>query len=62
VVWGVQAALAGMCIGFGIYALAGWILLVRVAHRLTPQSGTVSDDTSPQLADQMAVFETAEPV
>jgi O-antigen/teichoic acid export membrane protein len=62
VVWGAQAALGGMCIGFGIYSLSGWILLTHVAHRLIPEGAPAPEEASPELADQMAVFETAEPV
>ena len=36
VVWGVEAAVAGLCVGYGAYAVVGWILLVRAAHRSTP--------------------------
>ncbi len=36
VLWGVQAAAAGLCVGFVIYAVAGWAVLVRAARRYTP--------------------------
>ena len=33
VVWGVQAALAGLCLGYTINVVVAWTLLVRVAYR-----------------------------
>lgn len=36
VLWGVQAALAGACIGNGLYGVAALVVLVRTAHRLHP--------------------------
>jgi len=36
IVWGIEAAVAGLCIGYGIYAVVGWVLLVRAAGRYTP--------------------------
>jgi hypothetical protein len=64
VLWGVQAAIGGMCIGFGIYAITGWILLIHVAHRLIPGRGSDPDEGA-SLADELpvsVVFETAEPI
>jgi O-antigen/teichoic acid export membrane protein len=49
VVWGVQAAIAGICLGYGLYALAGWSLLVRSAHRLAPGAGDDGPDVAPPL-------------
>ncbi len=52
VVWGVEAAVAGLCIGYGVYAIVGWVLLVRAAHRYTrPAPGDELD----------LVMEVAEP-
>jgi O-antigen/teichoic acid export membrane protein len=34
--WGIEAAAAGLCVGFVIYAVAGWALLVRAVRRFTP--------------------------
>jgi O-antigen/teichoic acid export membrane protein len=72
ILWGVQAAIAGICVGYGINAIAGWWLLVRCAHRITPGSLSKGDETDtvvPIEADNQtgvlpssAVFETAEPV
>ncbi len=42
VVWGVQAAIGGLCLGYGLYSVAGWWILVRCAHRITP--GRLTDD------------------
>jgi O-antigen/teichoic acid export membrane protein len=36
VLWGVQAALAGACIGNGLYGLAALVVLIRTAHRIHP--------------------------
>jgi hypothetical protein len=62
IVWGIQAALAGICVGYGIYAIAGWTLLVRSAHRLVPgggeSSGTASGSPRPAGEDE-AVSEVA---
>jgi O-antigen/teichoic acid export membrane protein len=60
-VWGVQAAIGGMCIGFGVYAFTGWILLVHVAHRLIPGGGTDSDETATALADELVAEATLDP-
>jgi O-antigen/teichoic acid export membrane protein len=72
IVWGVQAAIGGICVGYGINAIAGWWLLVRCAHRITPGSLAKDDETDtviPIEADNQTgvlpssvVFETAEPV
>jgi O-antigen/teichoic acid export membrane protein len=72
IVWGVQAAIGGICVGYGINTIAGWWLLVRCAHRITPGSLSKDDDTDtvvPIEADNQTgvlpaslVFETAEPV
>jgi hypothetical protein len=73
ILWGVQAAIGGICVGYGINTIAGWWLLVRCAHRVTPGSlGPQNDETDtviPVEADNQTgvlpaavVFETAEPV
>jgi hypothetical protein len=36
ILWGVQAAIAGLCIGYGINTIVGWWLLVHCARRLEP--------------------------
>ncbi len=46
VVWGIQAAIAGICVGYAVYALAGWSLLIRSAHRLAPGGGAAPDDAA----------------
>jgi Na+-driven multidrug efflux pump len=53
VLWGAQAALGGMCIGFAVYAITGWILLVHTAHRLIPENGTSPDEASSQSAEDV---------
>ncbi len=73
IVWGVQAAIAGLCVGYGLNTIAAWWLLLRCAHRLTP--GSLSDEAEeadtviPIEADNQTgvlpatvVFESAEPV
>jgi O-antigen/teichoic acid export membrane protein len=52
--WGIEAAAAGLCVGFVIYAAAGWTLLVRAVHRFTPGAGGESEALDP-------VMEVAEP-
>jgi hypothetical protein len=64
IVWGIQAAIAGICVGYGIYAITGWTLLVRSAHRLVPgggdSPGTASTSESSRLAaEDEAVSEVA---
>jgi len=39
--WGVQGAAGGLCAGFVVYAVVGWIVLVRAVHRFTPGSATI---------------------
>ncbi|HWF14972.1 MAG TPA: hypothetical protein VG244_02205 [Acidimicrobiales bacterium] len=72
ILWGVQAAIGGICVGYAINSIAGWWLLVRCAHRLEPGSLSKEDQTDtvvPIVADNQTgvlpaavVFETAEPV
>lgn len=64
VVWGVQAAIAGVCVGTVIYIVAAWTLLIRVANRLkadgaagagVPASATDEDEVVEEAAIEAGV-------
>jgi hypothetical protein len=59
VVWGVQAAIAGVCIGYAIYAVVAWTLLVRIAHRIKADGAPVPGDDATLTADTTDVVEEA---
>jgi O-antigen/teichoic acid export membrane protein len=72
IVWGVIAAIAGICVGYAIYSVAAFALLVRCARRITPDDLGDEDEQDtivPIEADNQigglpapVVFETVEPV
>jgi O-antigen/teichoic acid export membrane protein len=72
ILWGVIAAIAGICVGYGIYSVAAFAMLVHCARRITPAEIAVEDETDtviPIEADNQngalpapVVFETVEPV
>ncbi|HXB37529.1 MAG TPA: hypothetical protein VNU75_07480 [Acidimicrobiales bacterium] len=72
ILWGVIAAIAGICVGYGIYSVAAFAMLVHCARRITPSEIAVEDETDtvvPIEADNQngalpapVVFETVEPV
>ncbi len=41
VIWGVQGAAGGLCAGFVVYAIVGWIMLVRAVRRFEPDAPTI---------------------
>ncbi len=41
VVWGVQGAAGGLCAGFVVYAVVGWIMLIRAVRRFEPDAPTI---------------------
>lgn len=44
VLWGVKGAIVGICVGYGIYAVVGWLLLTRLSHRLDVDRRVSSED------------------
>ncbi len=70
ILWGVIAAIAGMCVGYAIYSAAAYSILVRCAHRITADELAVeeTDTIVPLEADNQngvpapIVFETVESV
>jgi hypothetical protein len=41
VIWGVQGAAGGLCAGFVVNAIVGWIMLVRAVRRFEPDAPTI---------------------
>lgn len=72
ILWGVLAAIGGICVGYAIYSVAAFAMLLRCSRRLTPDELTVEDHAGtivPIEADNQngalptpIVFETVEPV
>jgi hypothetical protein len=72
ILWGVIAAIGGICVGYAVYSVAAFAVLVRCSHRLTPDELAVEDESDtvvPIEADNQngplpapIVFETVEPV
>jgi hypothetical protein len=72
ILWGVIAAIGGICVGYAIYSVAAFAMLVRCARRITPDDLAVEDEKDtivPIEADNQngalpapIVFETVEPV
>jgi hypothetical protein len=72
ILWGVIAAIAGICVGYAIYSVAAFAMLVHCSRRITPDELVVDDPADtviPIEADNQngplpvpIVFEAAEPV
>ena len=44
VLWGVKGAIVGICVGYGIYAVVGWLLLHRISYRLEREKRAASEE------------------
>jgi hypothetical protein len=62
IVWGVEAAIGGICVGYGINTIAGWVILVRCARRITPGSLAERDGSGGGDGDGGADAETIVPI
>jgi hypothetical protein len=52
-VWGAQGFAGGMALSFGIYAIGGWLMLLRAAGRFAAGTGTGSGTGTAEVTPRM---------